>query len=75
MGFFCAIVSVADDNCTDNHIRLLYGSHDGEGTVEICIDGIRGTVLHTDWDSLDAAVVCRQLGLPSLGTTFFSDVC
>ena len=69
---FCTVVS---DNCTENHIRLLYGSHDREGTVEICIDGIRGTVSDNNWDSLDAAVVCRQLGLPSLGTVFLSALC
>ena len=50
------------DNCTLGDIRLIFGSNDREGTVEICIDGYWSTVCHNFWDSRDAAVVCRQLG-------------
>ena len=50
------------DNCTLGDIRLLFGSNDREGTVEVCVDGYWSTICHNSWDSRDAAVVCRQLG-------------
>ncbi len=44
------------------------GQTDREGRVEICIEGLWGTVCHDLWDSTDAEIACRQLGLSSVGT-------
>ena len=59
--------SVRGNECTDGSIRLRGGTSVREGRVEICIEGRWGTICDSSWDSRDAAVVCRQLGYPSLG--------
>ena len=50
--------------CTNGTIRLAGGQSTNEGRVEICINGVWGSVCGDYWGSNDARVVCRMLGLP-----------
>ena len=49
-------------------IRLAEGTSPLEGRVEICYNDFWSTICHNGWDSLDARVVCRQLGFSASGT-------
>lgn len=43
-------------------MRLVGGQDQFEGRVEVCFNNIWGTVCSNRWDTVDATVVCRQLG-------------
>ena len=48
--------------CTSGQIRLAGSTFPNEGRVEMCINGVWGTVCDHFWGQSDAAVVCHQLG-------------
>ena len=63
---------------TNGNVRLVGGASSNEGRVEVCVNGMWGTVTNYRWnywgtvcddywDTIDARVVCRQLGLPYTG--------
>ena len=52
-----------DGNCSEGALRLAGGNTEYEGRVELCSNGIWGTICDTNsWDSREATVVCKQLG-------------
>ena len=53
-------------NCTEGSVRLINASTTQGGLLEVCFDGTLGSVC--PFGPREAAVVCRQLGLPVSGT-------
>ena len=53
-------------NCSDCEVRLVDGSTNREGRVEVCVDGRWGTVCDNSQEGI-AGAVCSQLGFPSKG--------
>ena len=51
--------------CTTGVVRLLGSSYAFEGRVEICVNNTWGTVCNDLFGSINARVVCRQLGYSS----------
>ena len=57
--------------CKHSSVRLV-GPSPLEGRVEVCNHGTWGTVCDTNFNALDANVVCRQLAYSPLGNLFLT---
>ena len=48
--------------CNDGAVRIEGGSNSYSGRVEVCIREVWGTICQDFWDTVDAGIVCKQLG-------------
>ena len=64
--------NVLGDAIKEGDIRLVGGSYLWQGRVEIFLSGVWGTIYSGYASSVDARVVCRQLGYNTL-CKLFSD--
>ena len=57
--------------CRSGDLRLQEGNFiQSSGRVEVCVNGVWGTVCDDFWSDEDAIVVCTQLGFSRFGNTF-----
>ena len=53
--------------CTEDTVRLVNGSTEQEGRIEVCVNGVWGSICDQGWDTDDGDVVCQQLGYTRQG--------
>ena len=51
--------------CNDTDVRLVAGTREWNGRLEVCINGQWGSVCERHFEEIDAQVVCRELGHPA----------
>ncbi len=54
--------------CNNRDVRLVDGTNNREGRVEVCDSEVWGTVCDDAWGTPEAEVVCFQLGYTREGT-------
>ena len=54
-------VDSVGSNCTYGDVRLVDGSNQYEGRLEVCINDQWGTVCDNSWSTTDASTICKQL--------------
>ena len=67
---FCVIktdMQINGTDCKHGDVRLVGGSTEYEGRVEVCINRAWGTICDPYWYTQDSNIVCKQLGHMELG--------
>ena len=53
---------IEPSSCIEGAIRLVDGKIDHEGRVEVCSNGVWGSICDNYFDTIDGDVICRELG-------------
>ena len=64
-----------EEQCLTGAVRLVNGTKNVmAGRLEVCFNGVWGTVCRFGWTAQAATVVCKQLGFNNSGVTYLSAV-
>ena len=53
--------------CAYGELRLIGGTNELEGRLEVCIDGQFGSICDDFWSVADANTACLQMGFAGVG--------
>ena len=56
--------------CPEGKARLVGGSFEQEGRVEVCSNGVWISICQSGWNAIDAYVLCNQLGYTGTSELF-----
>ena len=51
----------------DGEMKLVNGTIQQEGRIEICLNGVWGAICDNGWNTNDAYVFCREIGYNGQG--------
>ena len=58
-----ALNATTYSNCTNGDVRLVGGVSQYQGRVEVCLNRAWGTVCaYSTWGSMEAKIICNQIG-------------
>ena len=60
--------------CEEQSMKLEDGGAATEGRLEVCVEGIWGTVCELNYDKVEARITCRQLGFEGGSESLFSTI-
>ena len=58
---------IEPSECTNGDYRLVNGYIPQQGRVEVCVNGVWGSVCGSGWNKNSAFVVCKNLGFLNSG--------
>ena len=67
LGHGSTILYTAPSVCSEGAVRLMDGVIQQEGRIEVCSNGVWGSVCDQAWDKTDAHIVCQELGYGEIG--------
>ena len=68
-GVVCNGNATSVPECEGGEVRMVGGEREGEGRVEVCVDGFWGSVCGDGFDQKAAFVICREFGYSKLLTS------
>ena len=66
------MIGIEPVECQTGSARLVGGTEEYEGRVEVCINNYWGSVCRYSWSTNENKVLCKQLGHQELGKGKFS---
>ena len=61
MPWVLAALNIETEECETGSVRLVGGASPLEGRLEVCVNGVWGTVCDAEWGSEGTDVVCAQV--------------
>ena len=61
-------------DCVDGELRLVNGSNQREGRLEICFNRAWGTICGDVFNQTEATVACGQLGFARQGAVIYDEL-
>ena len=71
---YCIFLDPTLNDCIEGEIRLANNSAENKGRVEICVDGFWGTMCPNNSFTLNANIICKQLGFSEYGNSILYNV-